>query len=326
MRALRALCTPGRSLTFPCFATQFTIDNTRNEIVVTIDVDTESARDDDGWLSLLITVADKGIGLTETAIDGLFKPFWQASPETTRMYGGTGLGLSVRSLVVCGTGCAQHTDLHARQICQSLVRLMGGRIYATSPGRNLGTTFHMSIPFRYDPSHMPPADTDITLTGPLAPFAVVYDNVPIALTKLSCVVSELGFRPVPFSDFSDLRQFMSQHADRVGVAVLDVVDDHDRTHHLPGVMEAWPTVPVVGLFALGTPHDASTDPNRLYVLHKPVVTTCVSKAVLEMTRRKSVARTPSISFKQSPRLFAAQPLHLLLVDGILGSGAVTIAV
>ncbi|MEM7232721.1 MAG: ATP-binding protein [Planctomycetota bacterium] len=69
-------------------------------------------------------VVDSGIGMTKEQLSRVFEPFTQADGSTTRIYGGTGLGLSV-----------------ARQ----LSRLLGGGISAHSePGR--GSAFRVSIP------------------------------------------------------------------------------------------------------------------------------------------------------------------------------------
>jgi signal transduction histidine kinase len=69
-------------------------------------------------------ISDTGIGMTREQMDRVFDPFTQADASTTRIYGGTGLGLTV-----------------TRNFCN----LMGGDIIVEStPGA--GTTFTMTLP------------------------------------------------------------------------------------------------------------------------------------------------------------------------------------
>ena len=71
-----------------------------------------------------LEVVDTGIGMDAGAVERLFDPFGQATPETSRRYGGTGLGMS---------------------ITQKLVELLGGELVVEStPGR--GSTFAIHLP------------------------------------------------------------------------------------------------------------------------------------------------------------------------------------
>ena len=75
-------------------------------------------------MTLCIEVTDTGVGIKPESIEAIFDAYNQADKSTHRLYGGTGLGLSV---------------------CKSLVDLMGGHIKADSEV-GVGTTFRVSLP------------------------------------------------------------------------------------------------------------------------------------------------------------------------------------
>ncbi|WP_227500800.1 GAF domain-containing hybrid sensor histidine kinase/response regulator [Psychrobacter aquaticus] len=75
-------------------------------------------------MTLCIEVTDTGVGIKSESLDAIFDAYGQANKFTHRLYGGTGLGLSV---------------------CKSLVDLMGGYIEVHSEV-DVGTTFHVMLP------------------------------------------------------------------------------------------------------------------------------------------------------------------------------------
>jgi signal transduction histidine kinase/DNA-binding response OmpR family regulator len=93
---------------------------------VNLIVEEKTINDHKVYLSFV--VKDTGIGMDEDALKRVFQPFEQASANTAKKYGGSGLGLS---------------------IVKNLVTLMNGAISVDSiVGK--GTTFTVNLPFEYE--------------------------------------------------------------------------------------------------------------------------------------------------------------------------------
>ena len=92
---------------------------------VNIKVEMKSIDDNNGQFH--IDIEDTGIGMNPETLEHIFDKFIQAGPDTTRKYGGTGLGLT---------------------ITKRLVEMMGGSITVKStPGK--GTLFQVRLPLPF---------------------------------------------------------------------------------------------------------------------------------------------------------------------------------
>ncbi|MGB7085824.1 MAG: DICT sensory domain-containing protein [Phormidesmis sp.] len=72
-----------------------------------------------------VIVADTGRGIEADRLETVFERFYQEEGALRRSVGGTGLGLA---------------------ICQQVIEGLGGKIWATSEGKNQGTQIHFTLP------------------------------------------------------------------------------------------------------------------------------------------------------------------------------------
>jgi CheY-like chemotaxis protein len=112
----------------------------QGEVVVRVELGAPRSDGD----TLHVSVSDSGIGIPENKQATIFDSFSQADTSTTRRFGGTGLGLSIAS---------------------QLTRLMGGRIWVNSVP-NIGSVFHVEIPFQLLPVDALPVVPILELVQP----------------------------------------------------------------------------------------------------------------------------------------------------------------
>ena len=72
----------------------------KGEITISVRIIKET----DEYLTISFSVADTGIGISESSLDNIFENFQQASINTSRLYGGTGLGLAIVKQLVESQG------------------------------------------------------------------------------------------------------------------------------------------------------------------------------------------------------------------------------
>jgi PAS domain S-box-containing protein len=84
--------------------------------------------------SLQVAITDSGIGIEEHILPRIFDAFEQGERSITRKFGGLGLGLA---------------------ISKALVDMQGGKLSATSAGKDLGATFAVELPIAATPEWRP---------------------------------------------------------------------------------------------------------------------------------------------------------------------------
>ncbi len=136
---------------------------------------------DDSEILLDISVSDTGIGIEKEHLENIFRPFEQVDNSSTRVYGGSGLGLS---------------------ICGNLAKLMGGSIRVESTV-GIGSIFHVTVPYSKVCTvldNIPPGEETplLTMNRPLS-ILVAEDN-EVNLLFISRVLQKMGHKTVCVDD------------------------------------------------------------------------------------------------------------------------------
>ena len=122
-----------------------------------------------GEPSLVISVADRGIGIPPEELERIFEAFHQVDPSRTRRFTGTGLGLALTQRFV---------EMH-----QGTLRV------ESEPGE--GSTFRVYLPLR-DLRE----STDSGGIERFAPLVLVVEDDPVVVEELSRVLEQAGFEPL----------------------------------------------------------------------------------------------------------------------------------
>gem|GEM_PF-3442900 len=174
----------------------------------------------DERLVLQFSVADTGIGMTAEQIQKLFQPFSQADSSTTRIYGGTGLGLIISS---------------------KIVGLMHGDISVDSePG--VGSTFRFSIEVAAgagigtaaSAAVLNGGDVDTAIASLKGSQVLLVEDNEINRELVSELLASIGIEIITANDGQQALDVLQQH--RVDGVLMDcqmpVMDGYEATRRI----------------------------------------------------------------------------------------------
>ena len=178
---------------------------------------------------LEIRVSDTGIGIPADRIESIFEYFTQGSSETTRKYGGSGLGLT---------------------ITKNLVKLMDGQVTLHSkPGK--GSVFTISIPYKIPEKQPLPQEMNSYLQeNDLSGLKVIYfEDVEYNQYIVENYLEKIGIKTdSAFSGREGLKMMKSRSYDLVLMDVnMPEMDGYEAARQIRNLDQK---IPIVALTAM----------------------------------------------------------------------------
>ncbi len=199
------------------------------------------------------SIKDTGIGMSEDQLSKIFSPFQQADISTTRMFGGTGLGLT---------------------ISRSIIELMNGRLQVAS---NLGhgSTFTFTAEFAVSDAINQPIPHRTKTRKDLK--VLLVDDSEIARMVLEEMLQSFGFEVFCAANAQEaIGIFQAEHSQQAPFSILLTdwkmpgMSGIDLVEHLKKTSPDVPSVVMITAYGIEAIKDATT-PNSVddYLL-KPV--------------------------------------------------------
>jgi len=263
----------------------------RGEVVVQVSAESREA----GEANCHFTVRDTGVGIPLQKTKMIFAPFLQADTSTTRIYGGTGLGLTISS---------------------RLVEMMKGKIWVQSePGR--GSVFHFTACLGVQPAPRPQGDVDF---GGMR--ALVIEDHPVSRRILTGTLARWHMEVAESADATSALQAIAR-ASAAGrpfrMVFIDETLPGADCHALASSISCNAALGVESVVVLSAPmrreeNGAQTDVRGLVCLTKPVKQSELLETVNSVASARD-ACAGDVRLAASKRVAASQQkLDVLLVE------------
>jgi len=259
-------------------------------------------KESDEQSTLYISVKDTGIGIPESDISNLFKPFSQVENQNSSKYGGTGLGLA---------------------ISRRIIQLMGGNIKVKSRV-NKGSKFFFSLVFnKYIPKKKQQVSDKLNLSDKTI---LIADSQPAYRSMLANLLENIGCNHLEASDGQNALSMIKDSLNTNQSIDLVLIDMH--LSKIDGIklgkmIKSDPTIchiPMVMITFVGQRGDTSMlqEIGFSAYLSKPVKQSLLHKSLQKIFNDKLTYKkgkeTPNIITKFSISEEEKKQSHILLVE------------
>jgi len=243
-----------------------------------VDVKVMALEKKNDTLTLEFSITDNGIGIPKNKISKIFESFSQAEQNTTRKFGGSGLGLTITN---------------------KLIDLQGGKIWVKSKV-NKGTTFSFTIPYKIGAPDVfiqeklkEPSDPSLNLES--IKILLVEDN-PINQLLAKKVLS--NWSCIPDTAENGKIAIEKLNTCDYDIILMDIqmpeMDGYETTNYIRNKMnETKKKVPIIAM----TAHAGSGEADKCLSLgmddyiSKPFVPHELNKKIVKLVKEKLLVRT-----------------------------------
>lgn len=141
-----------------------------------------------GTIQMQVMVKDTGIGIPSNRLTAIFSPFEQASPQTSTMFGGSGLGLTISKQLASIMGGTIKVESIEGEGTTFTIQFPAGIVAAPSPNTEK-TTGTQSMPSISSPVETPLAQAD---NGRI----LIAEDHDINQILIAEMIKKLGYQPV----------------------------------------------------------------------------------------------------------------------------------
>jgi PAS domain S-box-containing protein len=224
--------------------------------------------------SVVVRVADNGVGIDAGLLPQVFDIFTQAKQTLDRSQGGLGLGLT---------------------IVRSLVSLHGGKVSARSDGVGRGSEFIVELPLLLGPESTPadpvPSETGIAGRAWRSLRVLVVDDNEDAAMLIAESLRELGYEVREARDGPEAVRAAAEFLPDVAIVDigLPVMDGYEVARSLRG---SRPDIRLIALSGYGQDSDQARSRDAGFERHlvKPLALERLAAALLEFERQHETAK------------------------------------